>query len=127
VATLDFDRDGKIDVALSRNASAARLLRNASETQNHWLALRLQGTRSNRDGIGAKVTLVAGGRRWVAERKGGSSYLSAPEGPVHFGLGRHVGSVRIEIRWPSGLTEAFEEVAANRILTLVEASGKPAP
>jgi hypothetical protein len=125
VATLDFDRDGRIDVALSRNASAARLLRNTSDARNHWIAIRLEGTRSNRDAIGARVALEAGGLRRVAERRGGSSYLSAPEGLVHFGLGREAGPVRVEIRWPSGLTETFDRIAADRIVTLGEGSGRP--
>ena len=122
VAVLDFDRDGKMDVALTRNGSRARLLHNQTATANHWLSLLLRGQKSNRDGIGAWITLIAGGKRQVAERRSGSSYLSASQGMVHFGLGSAAGPAQVEVSWPSGRRETFR-LEVDRLVTLTEGSG----
>ena len=124
VAILDYDRDGRLDVALTRNAGPGRLLHNETPLLNHWLSVRLRGTRSNRDGIGARLGLTAGGRTQVAERRGGSSYLSASEGIVHFGLGKESGPARLRVRWPSGRVETFSDLPLDRSLTLVEGNGE---
>jgi len=127
VALLDFDSDGRLDVALSRNQSRARLLHNETVSRHHYLELKLQGTRSNRDGIGAWLALHAAARTFVAERHGGSSYLSAHEGIVHFGLGNFAGPVSVEVRWPSGIQEEFAGLRVDGQTTLIEGSGRPAP
>ena len=123
VAVLDFDGDGRLDLALTRNGGRAHLLHNETASRHHFLSLRLEGRKSNRDGIGAWVTLTTGGRRLVAERRSGSSYLSASEGLVHFGLGPSSGPVDLEVRWPSGLRELFSGLQADQRLTLVEGTG----
>jgi len=123
VALLDFDSDGRMDIALTRNQSRARLLHNETASHHHFLELKLVGTKSNRDGIGAWIAVKAAGRTLVAERRGGSSYLSAHQGLVHFGLGTFAGPVKVEIRWPSGLREVFATLAADRETTLTEGSG----
>jgi hypothetical protein len=126
VAVLDFDGDGRLDLALSRNGGRARLLRNETARPGSWVSLRLEGRTSNRAGIGARITLEAGGRRQVTERKGGSSYLSASQGIVHFGVGSDPGAISATVRWPSGLTETFSGIEANRQTTLLEGTAKPA-
>ncbi len=127
LAVLDFDGDGRLDLALTRNGGRARLLRNATQRPGNWVRLRLEGKTSNRDAIGARVTLQAGGRRQVAERKGGSSYLSASEGVIHFGLGPEQAPVAVTIRWPSGLSETFSAIVLNRETRLVEGTATPTP
>ena len=123
MTVLDFDHDGRIDVALTRNGGRARLLHNETSPLNHWVSLRLRGRQSNRDGIGAWITLAAGGRRQVAERRSGFSYLSDSDGMIHFGLGAHSDPVELEVRWPCGLRETFASVLPDRIITLTEGSG----
>ena len=124
LAVLDFDGDGRLDLALTRNGGKPRLLRNVTSPPLHWIELRLEGKRSNRDGIGARVTLVSKGRRQVAERHAGSSYLSTSQGILHFGLGADPSDISAIVRWPSGLTETFPGLVPDRAATLVEGSGK---
>ena len=125
MTVLDFDSDGRLDVALTRNGGRARLLHNETPASNHWVSLRLRGKQSNRDAIGAWITLTAGGRRQVAERRSGFSYLSDSDGNVHFGLGASSGPVEVQIRWPSGLRETFRVDKPDQIITLTEGSGRP--
>jgi hypothetical protein len=120
---LDFDSDGRLDVALTRNGGRARLLRNETATSNHWISLRLRGQKSNRDGIGAWITLSAGGKLQVAERRSGFSYLSDSDGIIHFGLGANSGPVEVEVRWPSGLKETFRALMPDQISSLTEGTG----
>ena len=123
MTVLDFDADGAVDIALNRNGGRAKLLRNETRAPHHWISLRLRGTRSNRDAIGAWITLRSGGRRLVAERRSGFSYLSDADGIIHFGLGTDPAPVEVEIRWPSGLKEAFRALTPDRFVTLTEGSG----
>jgi hypothetical protein len=90
------------------------LYRNEGGTQNHWITMRLKGTRSNRDAIGARVEIVAGGRTQVNEVRSGGSYLSNNDVRIHFGL------ERIRIRWPNGNTEDLPGVDADRFVTIAE-------
>src|SRR5205823_9223973 len=99
------------------------LLVNDVRSPNHWIALKLVGTRSNRDGIGAKVTLKVGKRTFVDEMRSGSSYMSSSDMRVHFGLGAATKIDNIEVRWPSGLVENFENLAVDGIRVLKEGSG----
>ena len=94
---------------------------------NHWIALRLIGTKSNRDGIGAKITVHAGDRDHVDEVRSGSSYISQNDLRVHFGLGAATHIDYVEVRWPSGLVERFENVPVDGIRALTEGSGEPRP
>ena len=116
----DFDNDGRIDVLIANNGGPAELLANVSSPDNHWLILKLVGTRSNRDGIGARVELRAGPLRQTHEATAGSSYLSANDPRVFCGLGPRRRAERIDIHWPSGTIQTLENVSANQVLRVVE-------
>jgi hypothetical protein len=118
----DVDNDGDADVLISVLDDLPTLLRNDT-TGNHWIAITLQGARSNRSGIGAKVTIEAGGRRQVAEVRSGGSYLSHNDRRVRFGLGDAAIVDRISIRWPLGSTEEAKDLAADRFYTAREGAG----
>jgi len=94
---------------------------------NHWIGLRTVGTKSNRDGIGAQITVKAGPRILVDEVRSGSSYDSNNDMRVHFGLGAATKIDWVQIRWPSGLTERFENISVDAIHTLKEGSGSQVP
>ena len=125
-AYADFDNDGDLDLLLTTNNGPARLLRNDHGNQNDMLRVRLIGTRSNRDGIGAKITLTANkGPRQFAMVKSGSSYLSQSELPVTFGLGKPEDgrSIALEISWPSGKKESIANLTPDRFVTIQEGKG----
>jgi enediyne biosynthesis protein E4 len=90
---------------------------------NHWLTVALEGTRSNRSAIGARLRCSAGGAVQTQEVRGGGSYDSQNDLRVHFGLGEAAAAERLEVRWPSGLEEEWRDVAADRILSLREGTG----
>jgi enediyne biosynthesis protein E4 len=96
---------------------------NEAGNKNHWLGVITKGTTSNRDGIGAKVTVVAEGHKFVQEVRSGSSYISNNDMRLHFGLGSSAAVDRIEIRWPNGSTEVFPGGSADRFVTLIEGRG----
>ena len=125
VAMADYDADGDLDVALSENNRPARLLRREGKGIGTWLGVDLTGVRSNRDGIGARLTLRAGGRQMIQEVRGGASYCSQHDLRAHFGLGRVASFEWLEVRWPSGLRERFPGGPAGRILRLKEGAGSP--
>jgi hypothetical protein len=102
-----------------------KLLVNLAPNPNHWLGISLEGTRSNRDAIGAKVTVIAGDRRYVQEVRSGSSYISNNDMRLHFGLGPAIAVTHITVRWPNGETEEFAGSPADRFISLTEGSGKP--
>ena len=123
-AYADYDGDGDLDVALTTNNGPAYLLRNDGGNKNKWLRVRTVGTRSNRDGIGARVTVtLPDGRKPWAVVKTGSSYLSQNELPLTFGLGQHPKAARVEVAWPSGATDVLDDVAANQAITVEEGKG----
>lgn len=125
-AYADFDHDGDLDLVITTNNGPARLLRNDNGNQNDMLRVKLEGTRSNRDAIGARVVLTtANGTRLSEMVKSGSSYLSQSEFPLTFGLGAPAGgkNVSLEIAWPSGRKESISHVAANQFLTVKEGAG----
>jgi hypothetical protein len=122
---LDYDADGDIDLLVVNNDSAPVLYRNDGGNEHGWLRVAPQGTASNRDGIGAWITVTPDRdrpeRKLVWEIDGGSSYLSQSERTAHFGLGAHSGLVdQVEIEWPSGIRQRFENVPANQTLRAVE-------
>lgn len=104
------------------NAQPPTLLRNRLELQpkRHWLAVALRGTTSNALGIGARVTVTAGGKTQVRELHCGSGFLSSPAPEAHFGLGKTSTVDRLEVRWPSGKRTVLERVAVDRVLTIRE-------
>ncbi len=123
-AFADYDDDGDVDVFLTAIDDRALLLENVAPRPGHFLEVRLVGTRSNRDGVGARVQVTAGGGRQTRERNGGGSYLSASEGRLHFGLGAAAIVERLEVRWPSGALDVLAGVAADRTITVVEGRGE---
>jgi hypothetical protein len=118
----DYDNDGDIDVLISNIDDRPTLLRNDT-SGGRWITMRLVGVKSNRDGIGAKVAVVAGGRRQIAEVRAGGSYVSHNDIRLHFGLGDEDAVDEVEIRWPSGLVERVHGLAANRFYQAREGSG----
>ena len=116
----DLDNDGRIDAVVTTNGGAAHILHNETNSLGHWVTLRLVGHKSNRDGIGAVVNLVTKqGSQWVTVTTSGS-YLSASDPRVHFGLGNNPDIVRIEIQWPSGITQTLANVKPDQQLQVEE-------
>jgi hypothetical protein len=116
LAYADFDNDGRPDLAYSNNAGRAALLRNQSDTGNNWIRLELEGApkKSNRNAIGARVEVEAGGKRQVHFVKGGGSYLSASERRLLIGLGPADQAERVTVFWPSGAKQAFRNLQGRR-------------
>jgi tetratricopeptide (TPR) repeat protein len=117
----DLDNDGDVDVVVANCGQRATVLRNDAGAANHWLGLRLQGTRSNADGLGARVSATtADGRTQHYIVTTASSYLSASDKRVLVGLGTADKVSRLEVRWPSGLTQVLSDVAAGQTITARE-------
>jgi hypothetical protein len=123
LAACDYDNDGRMDLAFNNSGEAAVLLHNESTTPYHWIRLDLVGTKSNRDAVGAKVTVHAGSRTLVRHRKGGGSYCSSGDPRLLIGLGaeRKVGEV--EIRWPSGFVQKIGPLEVDAGYKVVEGEG----
>ncbi len=124
IAFDDLDNDGRVDVVVSNRNRPAVVLRNESNTGNHWLAVRLRGVKSNRDGVGARVTVVAGDLVQVAEVHSGRGYQSHFGSRLHFGLGRRSRVDRIEVRWIGGGTDVVKDVPVDRLVTVVEGTNQ---
>ncbi|MFQ5638441.1 MAG: CRTAC1 family protein [bacterium] len=118
----DYDNDGDVDVFIVNLNDRALLLRNESLDRNNWLMMQLVGSASNRDGVGAKVKVIADGREQVAQKKSSSGYLSQNDPRLHFGLGKSEKVDKIEIVWPSGKSHVLENVRAGQIITITEPS-----
>jgi len=116
----DYDNDGKVDAFVVNLGSKGTLVHNVSAASGHWIAIRLKGTKSNRDGIGAKIEVFASGKRWLAERVAGSGYLSQDDDRVHFGLGSANSVDKIVVKWPSGTVQTVEKAAVDRVITIEE-------
>jgi hypothetical protein len=130
----DLWNDGRLSAVISNMNAPPSLLVNDVRTANRWIAFRLIGAshalasqklRTNRDAIGARITMKAGSHIFVDEVRSGSSYDSNSDMRVHFGLGSATKLDSVQIRWPSGLTEKFDRLAVDRIHTLKEGSGAP--
>jgi len=121
----DYDNDGDLDVVVNNIHEPPDLFRLDTDGANHWLIVKLVGTRSNRSAIGARVRCTARRATHVEEVRGGGSYLSQNDLRVQFGLGEAARVERLEVRWPSGLEEEWTGLAADRIVTLKEGSGRP--
>ena len=126
VAVADFNNDGRLDIYLVNigtkvvNPGVARLFRNDFSKAGNWLAVKPVGTASNRDGIGARVTVKAGGVTRIGEMGASQAHVSHSVVPVHFGLGKATVANTVVVRWPSGRVQALTNVAANQVLTVTE-------
>src|SRR5581483_10240208 len=117
----DVFNDGRIDAVVTVLNGSVKILRNTSETGNHWLLLKLQGTKSNRMGIGAQIQITTedGASQWN-EATTAAGYTSSSDSRVHFGLGKNGRVKEVKIRWPSGARQILRDVAADQVLTVEE-------
>ena len=123
LAVGDLWNDGQLEVVINNVYAKPSLLVNTAHSKNHWIAFKTAGTRSNRDGIGAKIILKIGKKTLVDEVRSGSSYISQNDLRVHFGLGVIDKVEPVQVRWPSGLVEHFDHLAVDAIHTLKEGTG----
>ena len=116
----DLDNDGRVDAVVSTNDGPAYVIHNETKTDNHWLTLELVGHKSNRDAIGAVVKIVTPkGPQWATVTTA-SSYLSASDKRLHFGLGADAGVQSLEVRWPSGIRQTLKDVHGDQFLKIEE-------
>jgi len=109
---------------ISNMDGSTTLLRNVLKPRGHWLRLKLTGTRSNRDAYGARVEVVAGGKKQVDEVRANSSYLSSSDARLHFGLGTATQVESVVVHWPSGRVEKFPALPADREAAIREGTGE---
>ncbi len=122
----DLDNNGYVDMAINCNNGPAVILRNEGGTGNHWILINTVGSISNRDGTGAEVLLVSeSGVQQHATVSAASSYLSASDKRVHFGIGSDKRIKLLQIKWPSGVVQRLENVAVDQVLTVREPSNRP--
>ena len=119
-ATADYDNDGDMDIVVMNSNQRAILLRNDGGNRRNWLGIKLVGTQSNRDGIGAKVTLTTEDMTQIREVKSGSSYASGSDTRLLFGLDENQRVKKVSIVWQSGTLQELEDISTNQMLTIVE-------
>jgi enediyne biosynthesis protein E4 len=124
LAVGDLWNDGRISAVVANRNALPNLLVNQTRYGNHWIDIRTVGTRSNRSGIGARVTVRTASQRQTSEVRSGSSYISQSDLRVHFGLGAESRVLSIELRWPSGLVERFPNPGVDAVITVKEGSGE---
>ena len=121
----DYDNDGDVDMLVTQNNGPVTLLRNETETQNNWVSIKTVGVVSNRDGIGTRLTMTAGGHTQMREVNPGSSYMSTHDARCYFGLEPNTTVDRLELRWQSGVVQIFENLPANQEHIISEFSDTP--
>jgi hypothetical protein len=119
----DFDNDGDVDVIVNNLDGPPSLLRNDGGNRNHWIMIKCVGTRSNRSAIGTRVKVTSSGHSQIDEVMSGSSYYSQNDFRLHFGLGRATKADSVELNWPSGLKESFQNLPADHLFVFQEAKG----
>src|SRR6202035_4095214 len=119
----DFDNDGDLDILVNNNGGSPQLLRNEGANENHWLEIFLIGTKSNCDGVGARVKVSVGRLVLYDQRKGGMSYQSAQDPRLHFGLGQNRTVDAIEILWPSGTATRLSNVKSDQSIAIKRGGG----
>lgn len=119
----DLDNDGDVDVVILNSRREPTILRNDSAAGNHWLQVQLRGAKTNRDGVGAQVTVTAGDLKWVDEVHSGRSYQSHFGSRLQFGLGKRDRVDRLEVRWIGGATETITQVPTDQRVTITEGKG----
>ena len=124
LAVGDVDNDGRLDAVIVAQNEPLIYLHNRTNNHDHFITILLEGTTSNRDGVGARITAIAGGRRQVAQRFGGGSYQSAHDPRIHFGLGAATSVESVEIRWPSGRVDRQLGLKADRFYRLREGGAR---
>ncbi len=122
LAVGDVDNDGSLEILVNNMEDRPQLLKNTGERKN-WLLVKTVGTKSNRDGLGARVTVVTGTRRQFHDVRSGGTYASQGDFRAHFGLGDAAKADTLAVRWPSGLVETFQNVPANRLVVVKEGAG----
>jgi hypothetical protein len=120
VAFADFDNDGFMDLVVGNNGDPPLLLHNSGGNGNHFLNFKLVGTKSNRDAMGARIRVLAGGLSQIREVSGGGSYLSQSDLRAHFGLAKATRAETVEVKWPSGQRQVFHDVEANQFYLIEE-------
>ena len=123
LATGDFFNNGAVGIVVNCRGEFPELLRNDGAAANHWVEIALIGTKSNRDGIGAVLKLTAGDMVRVDQAKGGTSYMSASDPRIHFGLGSRAHIDSLTITWPSGHVDTLTNVPIDSILAVKEGAG----
>src|SRR6185369_13284284 len=123
----DFDGDGRLDIVVTAISKPAEIWMNESPGNDHWLEFKLQGTKSNRDGIGARIKVVTAEGAQYNHMTTAAGYASSSAGPVHFGMGRNASADLVEIRWPSGIVSQMRNVAADRVVTVKEPAESTTP
>ena len=116
----DLNGDGRLDVVVTALSAPAEIWLNESAGDNHWLELKLRGTKSNRDGIGARIKVVTKSGTQYDHKSTAAGYASSSAGPVHFGLGSNAIADLIEIQWPSGIVQQLRNVASDQVLVVEE-------
>jgi hypothetical protein len=118
----DLNGDGRLDVVVTAINAPAEIWMNQSSGNNHWLEFKLEGTKSNRDGIGARIKVVTKSGAQYNHMTTSAGYASSSAGPVHFGLGADAAADLVEIRWPSGIVQQMRDVAGDRVVVVKEAA-----
>jgi hypothetical protein len=116
----DLNGDGKLDVVVSALSAPAEIWINQSPGNNHWIEFKLQGVKSNRDGIGARIKVVTKSGAQYNHMTTSSGYASSSAGPVHFGLGANASVDLVEIHWPSGIVQTMKNVEGDRVVNVRE-------
>jgi hypothetical protein len=122
-AYADFDHDGDLDILITENGGPARLLRNDGGNRNHWLNVRLVGRRSNRSALGSVVRIESPSGKQLQTVHSGSSYCSQSDLALTFGLKQDRTISRLSVEWPSGKAQQFENLPADRFITIDEITG----